>query len=215
MRKVHLLVAVVAGLICGGITGAQAEKPNRSVPVAQANMAAQPEKLTGDAGILDAGAEKHALQILLKSVESQIVSAADAMPAVKYGFVPEEGEFKGVRSFGQQVRHLAATNHILAAAALGEEPPADAGDEAGPESVRSKPEILQYLNESFAHLGRAIDAIGEKNAMVKHSPISPLPTKATTRLGLTVEALIHAFNHYGQMVEYLRMNGIVPPASRP
>jgi uncharacterized damage-inducible protein DinB len=137
------------------------------------------------------------------------------MPAVKYGFAPEDGEFKGVRSFGQQVKHLAATNHILAAAALGEEPPADAGDEAGPESVRSKPEVLKYLNESFDHLGKAIDAIGEKSVMVKSSPISPLPAKATTRLGLTVEALIHAFNHYGQMVEYLRMNGIVPPASRP
>jgi hypothetical protein len=55
------------------------------------------------------------------------VSAADAMPADKYGFAPTDGEFKGVRSFGQQVKHLAATDHILAAAALGEEPPADAG----------------------------------------------------------------------------------------
>ena len=51
--------------------------------------------------------------------------------------------------------------------------------------------------------------------MVKASPISPLPASKTTRLALTVEALIHAFDHYGQMVEYLRMNGVVPPASRP
>lgn len=202
MRKVPLLVAVWAGLICGGTAGAQAVS------------SAQPEKMPGEAGVLDAGAEKRALQIFLKSVQSEIVSAADAMPAVKYGFAPEDGEFKGVRTFSQQVKHLAATNHILAAAALGVEPPPDAGDEAGPESVRTKAEILNYLNESFSHLGKAIDAIGEKNEMVKSSPISPLPAKATTRLGLTVEALIHAFNHYGQMVEYLRMNGIVPPASR-
>jgi DinB superfamily len=208
MRKVLLLVAFWAVLICAGIASAQSEKQVRSV------AGARPERLT-DTAALDAAEEKRALQIFLKSVEKQIVSAADAMPAVKYGFAPEEGEFKGVRTFGQQVKHLAATNHILAAAALGEEPPADAGDEAGPESVRSKPEILNYLNESFVHLGRAIDAIGEKNLMVKSSPISPLPVKATTRLGLTVEALIHAFDHYGQMVEYLRMNGIVPPASRP
>lgn len=202
MRKVLFLVAFWALLICGGTTTAQLVPPPH------------PDKMANEAGVLDAGAEKRALQIFLKSVQSQIVSAADAMPAVKYGFAPEDGEFKGVRTFSQQVKHLAATNHILAAAALGEEPPADAGDEVGPESVRSKPEILNYLNESFAHLGKAIDAIGEKNAMVKSSPISPLPAKATTRLGLTVEALIHAFDHYGQMVEYLRMNGIVPPASR-
>ena len=164
---------------------------------------------------LDAESEKRALRILLKSVEKQIVSAADAMPAVKYGFTPTEGEFQGVRSFGLQVKHLAATNHMLAAAALGEDPPADAGDEQGPESVRSKPEILAYLNNSFAHLERAIDAVGEPGARPRHSPISPLPDSSTTRVGLTVEALIHAFDHYGQMVEYLRMNGVVPPASRP
>jgi uncharacterized damage-inducible protein DinB len=137
------------------------------------------------------------------------------MPAVKYGFAPTEGEFKAVRTFGQQVKHLAATNHILAAAALGEEAPADAGDEAGPETIRTKAEILDYLNRSFTHLAKAINAIGDQNAAVKPSPISPLPAAATTRLALTVESLIHAFNHYGQMVEYLRMNGVVPPASRP
>jgi DinB superfamily len=137
------------------------------------------------------------------------------MPADKYGFAPTDGEFKDVRTFGQQVKHLAATNHILTAAALGEEPPADAGDETGPETVRTKAEILDYLRGSFAHLGKAIDAIGNKNAAVKSSPISPLKDAETTRLALTVESLIHAFDHYGQMVEYLRMNGIVPPASRP
>ncbi|HXC48922.1 MAG TPA: DinB family protein [Candidatus Sulfotelmatobacter sp.] len=215
MRKVCLLVTVSAGLICVGVACAQTEKPDSNAAAAQAGLAAHPDKTTGDAATLDAGAEKRALLIFLKSVEKQIVSAADAMPAVKYAFAPEDGEFKGVRTFGQQVKHLAATNHILAAAALGEEPPPGAGDEAGPESVRTKAEILSYLNESFAHLRKAIDAIGEKNVVVKSSPISPLPAKATTPLGLTVEAMIHAFNHYGQMVAYLRMNGIVPPASRP
>jgi uncharacterized damage-inducible protein DinB len=134
------------------------------------------------------------------------------MPADKYGFAPTDGEFKGVRTFGQQVKHLAATNHILAAAALGEEPPASAGDEVGPETVRTKAEILNYLNGSFEHLARAI---GDKNTTVKSSPISPLKGTETTRLALTVEAMIHAFDHYGQMVEYLRMNGVVPPAGQP
>ena len=93
--------------------------------------------------------------------------------------------------------------------------PNGAVDEMGPETVRTKAEILDYLNGSFEHLARAIDAIGDKNATVKFSPISPLKATEATRLTLTVEAMIHAFNHYGQMVEYLRMNGIVPPASRP
>ncbi|MGC2151385.1 MAG: hypothetical protein WA618_05035, partial [Terriglobales bacterium] len=68
---------------------------------------------------------------------------------------------------------------------------------------------------SFARIGQAIDAIGNKNAAVKSSPISPLKNAEATCLALAVESMIHALNHYGQMVEYLRMNGIVPPASRP
>ena len=164
---------------------------------------------------LDALREKRALQILLNSVEKQLVSAAEAMPADKYNFAPTDGEFKGVRTFGQQVKHLAATNHILAAAALGEQPPVDAGDELGPETVRTKPEILDYLKSSFAHLAEAIDAIGDTSKALKPSPISPLPATVATCLSLTAEALIHAFDHYGQMVEYLHMNGVVPPRSRP
>src|SRR5713101_484853 len=164
---------------------------------------------------LDAEREKHALQVLAKLAEKVIVSAADAMPADKYGFAPTDGEFKGVRTFGQMVKHLSATNYILAAAALGEEPPADAGDELGPEAVRTKDEILRYLKGSFAYLDKAIEAIGQKTALVRSSPISPLKSTEATRLALVVESLVHAFDHYGQMVEYLRMNGVVPPASRP
>jgi uncharacterized damage-inducible protein DinB len=164
---------------------------------------------------LDAQRERHAQQLFLKFAEKLIVSAADAMPADKYGFAPTDGEFKGVRTFGQMVKHLSATNYILAAAALGEEPPADAGDEVGPESVRTKAEILNYLEGSFAYLDKATKAIGQNRVPVKSSPISPLKSTEVTRLALVVESILHAFDHYGQMVEYLRMNGVVPPASRP
>src|ERR1700731_434026 len=133
---------------------------------------------------LDAEREKHPLQVLAKLAEKVIVSAADAMPADKYGFAPTDGEFKGVRTFGQMVKHLSATNHILAAAALGEEPPADAGDEVGPETVRTKAEILNYLKGSFAHLSQAIAAIGQTNVSMNPSPISPLKKDEVTRSAL-------------------------------
>jgi uncharacterized damage-inducible protein DinB len=164
---------------------------------------------------LDARREMHAMQTFSNLAEKAIVSAVDAMPADKFGFAPTDGEFKGVRSFGQMVKHLSATNHILAAAALGEEPPADAGDELGPEAVRTKTEILAYLKGSFTHLDKAIGAIGQTAIPVETSPISPLKGADVTRVALVVESLVHAFDHYGQMVEYLRMNGVVPPASRP
>ena len=164
---------------------------------------------------LDAQQEKRALQSLMKIVEREIISTVDAMPADKFGFAPTDGEFKGVRTFGQMVKHFSATNHILAAAALGEEPPADAGDELGPENVRTKAEILIYLKGSFVHLEKAVQAIGQTNIPVNASPISPLKRGEVTRLALITETLLHAYDHYGQMVEYLRMNGVVPPASRP
>ena len=164
---------------------------------------------------LDAQQEKRALQSLMKIVEREIISTVDAMPADKFGFAPTDGELKGVRTFGQIVKHFSATNHILAAAALGEEPPADAGDELGPENVRTKAEILTYLKGSFVHLEKAVQAIGQTNIPVNASPISPLKRGEVTRLALITETLLHAYDHYGQMVEYLRMNGVVPPASRP
>jgi uncharacterized damage-inducible protein DinB len=215
MKNTNWVLASLLLLACNNVALAQTKKVSSAVLVAQTSIPAAQVRVDKGAAALDAQREKHALQVFLKSVQTQIVPAADAMPAVKYGFVPTDGEFKGVRTFGQQVKHLAATNHILATAALGEEAPTGAGDEMGPETVRTKAEILDYLNGSFEHLARAIEAIGDKSATVKSSPISPLKGTETTRLALTVEAMIHAFNHYGQMVEYLRMNGIVPPASRP
>jgi uncharacterized damage-inducible protein DinB len=178
-------------------------------------QAAQQRVDAAEAASLDPQRERRALQTLSKLAEKVIVSAVDAMPADKFGFAPADGEFKGVRTFGQMVKHLSATNYILAAASLGEEPPADAGDELGPETVRTKAEILNYLKGSFAQLDKAVEAIGQKNTSVKASPISPLKGAEVTRLALVVESLVHAFDHYGQMVEYLRMNGVLPPASRP
>ena len=199
MRKIKSILMLVLWLSSG----------NALAEVGQRGLDAK------EIGSLDAEREKHALQVLAKLTEKVIVSAADAMPADKYGFVPADGEFKGVRTFGQMVKHLSATNYILAAAALGEEPPADAGDELGPEAVRTKDEILRYLKGSFANLDKAIETIGQKSTPVKSSPISPLKSTEATRLALVVESLLHTFDHYGQMVEYLRMNGVVPPASRP
>jgi uncharacterized damage-inducible protein DinB len=179
-----------------------------------ASAAAQDRKPEA-ASCLQAGSERRALEILRRVVERNVMSAADAMPADKYGFAPTDGEFKGVRTFGRELKHLAATNYILGAAALGADPPTDAGDEAGPDSVVSKTQILAYTRASFAELRRAIDRVGEPGAAARTSPISPLQGDRATPLALTVEALIHAYDHYGQMVEYLRMNGIIPPASRP
>jgi len=146
------------------------------------------------------------------NIEQLLVPAADAMPEAKYSFTPSYGEFKGVRTFGEQVKHLAAANYQLGSRILAEEPPQGTQGEAAPSSVNSKAEIMEYLKGSFACLHRAAAKVDEKNEVELIAG-----TKGTwqrTRLGLLIDALAHSSNHYGQMVEYLRMNGIVPPESR-
>lgn len=148
----------------------------------------------------------------LSNVEKEFVDAADAMPEERYGFAPTTGEFKGVRNFGEQVKHVAATNYLVCAGILAEKPPVDTGGESGPASMKSKADILKYLRDSFAYGHKAIATINEQNQV--QSIASPFGGGTTTRLGMATLLVGHTFDHYGQMVEYLRMNNIVPPASR-
>jgi hypothetical protein len=149
----------------------------------------------------------------VKNLEHDLVPAAEAMPEDKFGFAPSNGEFKGVRTFGEQIKHIAAVNYELGAAILSEKPPVDIGDESGPASVTSKADILKYLNDSFVYVHKAIDTINAKN--LTGTVKSPFGEYKVTRLGLATTVAWHGFDHYGQIVEYLRLNGIVPPASRP
>lgn len=146
------------------------------------------------------------------NMEREFVSAAEAMPEDKYGFAPASGEFKGVRTFAQQVKHVAAVNYILGASILQEKPPAEVGGESGPESITTKADILKYLKASFEYAHKAIRTIDEKNFL---EPMKwPFGDRSSSRLELGSVVTSHGFDHYGQIVMYLRSNGIVPPASR-
>jgi uncharacterized damage-inducible protein DinB len=148
----------------------------------------------------------------VKNIESEFVSAAEAMPEDKYAYAPTNGEFKGVRTFAQQVKHVAAVNYIVGATILGEKPPVDTGGENGPDAVKTKAEMVKYLKDSFAYAHKAVTSVNEGNAV---EPIkNPFGEGTTTRLGMATVFAWHGFDHYGQIVEYLRSNGIVPPASR-
>ncbi len=146
------------------------------------------------------------------NVESEFVGAAEAMPEDKYSFAPTNGDFKGVRTFSQQVKHVAAVNYILAAAILEEKPPVDTGGENGPDTIKSKTDIVKFLKESFAYQHKAMNSLTDQN--LTGAVKSPFGDGMASRLGLATLSIAHPFDHYGQMVEYLRMNGIIPPASR-
>jgi hypothetical protein len=152
------------------------------------------------------------LDQVVSNVEREFVPAAEAMPEAQYSFAPTNGEFKGVRTFAKQVKHVAAVNYVVAAAILEEKPPVDLGGENGPDAMQSKADIVKFLKDSFAYAHKAILTINEKNAVKSIKP--PFGDHNTTPIAMATLIVGHCFDHYGQMVEYLRMNGIVPPASR-
>ena len=188
MRKMRLVFGFALLLACSGLAFSQAAKAEEHKTVTQV------------------------LHASLSGVEGEFVPAADAMPEDKYSFAPTGGEFKGVRTFAQQVKHVAAVNYIIGASILVEKPPVELGGENGPDTISSKADIMKFLKESFEYVHKAIATINDKNLVgtVK----SPFGEGSVTRLGLATSVSSHCFDHYGQMVEYLRMNGIVPPASR-
>lgn len=158
------------------------------------------------------------LDTQLTMVERELVSTADAMPEDRYSFAPTNGNFKGVRTFAEQIKHVAASNGVFFNSILGE-PEGPMGEGAngegatsnGPASIQTKAQIMQYLRDSFALGHKAIATINADNAFM---PLKNAPERFTkTPAAVAIFACVHAMDHYGQMVEYLRDNGIVPPAT--
>ena len=154
-----------------------------------------------------------ALDHQISGIEKQIVDVAEAMPEDKYNFSPETlnipgADYKGVRTFAVQVKHVAASNYFIWSPLTGDKLPEGLKDGNGPENLKTKADIIKFLKDSFALGHKAAATLTTENMLQ-----NPGNSKST-RLHLAEFGVAHAFDHYGQMVEYLRMNGIVPPASR-
>jgi uncharacterized damage-inducible protein DinB len=148
----------------------------------------------------------------ITNAEHDAVPLAEAMPADKYDFAPTNGNFKGVRTFAQQAKHLSAVIYVVSAAALEQKPPVDTGGEDGPASVKTKEQVVEFMKGAFAYAHKAAQSLTAKNQL--DMVASPFGGAKSPRAGLVGMVGWHTFDHYGQMVVYLRMNGLVPPASR-
>src|SRR5580704_931146 len=149
----------------------------------------------------------------ISAIEKQVVEVAEAMPEDKFNFSPENlnipgGDYKGVRTFAVQVKHVAASNYFIWSPITGDKLPEGLKDGNGPENLKTKADIIKFLKDSFALGHKAAATLTTENMfqLAEHSK--------STRLRLATFGVAHGYDHYGQMVEYLRMNGIVPPASR-
>jgi len=194
--RIRALVLVGALLVSGGVQmRAQMSGPPPSPPIGTKEDPA------------------NAVDGLLSLMEMQVVGAAKAMPADKYSFAPgqaifapsQKTEFDTVRTFVGQVTHLAQANYFFFGWS-GIKPDRDVKAIG---SITTKDEAVAALQASFVYAHKAIATITTENAFVAIKPIDGYSTRVT----IAAFAAAHGNDHYGQMVEYLRMNGIVPPAS--
>ena len=143
---------------------------------------------------------------LISGQAEEVVSAAEAMPADKYNFAPTSGDFKGVRTFAQQITHVAEAQYFFFGG-FGIKPTIDP---KSLDKLTSKDDIVKAVKDSFAFAHQATLTMTPENAFEEIQERDGTNTRAS----ITAFSIGHTENHYGQMIEYLRMNGIIPPASR-
>ena len=201
----RLVSALTLGCaILGALASAQEQPPQHQPTAAELSRDETPAK---------------AIMRTFEFQEYDVRSAAEAMPEDKWDFRPAPGMFKNekpefgpaeVRTFREQVKHVACANLAFAAELDGVKPPAGC-DKEGPSPAHTKAELLTYLRDSFTALTKSLNAITAKNIF---DPIEGPYAGPNTRLGLAEVCVWHNADHYGQMAIYLRLHGIVPPSSR-
>jgi hypothetical protein len=195
--KAQVVFVLLAGLsVCVAQTknsvGTEPKKPDRS--------------FIGDvpATIADSVAET------LKFAEGNFLGLAEAMPENKYDYVPTAGKFDDVRSFGEQVKHVACAQFAFFNEFEGKKPPDDC-ERGGHDPSKTKAELIRYLKSSFEYSNSIIAGLTAENALDR---IEGRYAGPNTKLGISVISVWHVTDHYGQLVEYLRMNGITPPMTQ-
>lgn len=202
VRTVTLLAILSIAMITLSLAQGGAAPAKPATPAAQAS----PQPAPTISNIVDR-------QISI--IEKEFVEAAEAMPEDKFNFTPESlklqgADYTGVRTFSLEVRHVATANYAFWSPLTGDPMPAGIKGPNGPEDLKTKADIIKFLKDSFALGHKAVANLSAQNAT------ETVQTFRGTqpRLFLATFPVAHAFDHYGQMVEYLRMNGITPPASR-
>lgn len=148
--------------------------------------------------------------LIWSNAAHDFVTLAEAMPEDKWNFKPADGAFKDVRTFGEQVKHVACANEAWAKKIHGDKDLPERCDLGGPNPAKTKSEVLAYLRESVRMMDDAVSSTKAENLQQHLSG----RYFGDTRLACLNAALWHISDHYGQLVVYLRLNGITPPASR-
>src|SRR5579863_7075714 len=146
----------------------------------------------------------------LQFAEGNFLGVAEAMPEGKYSFVPTTGKFDDARTFGEQVKHVACAQFAFFNEFEGKKPPDDC-EKGGHDPAKTKAELVKYLKDSFDYSNGVLATLTATNALDR---VEGRYAGPSTKLGISVVAVWHITDHYGQLVEYLRLNGIVPPMTQ-
>jgi uncharacterized damage-inducible protein DinB len=143
-----------------------------------------------------------------RAIKDFVTRSAEKMPSDQFTFQPTQE----VRSFARLLAHIADANYLLCAFALGEpNPNGKQMDRIEKENLAREP-LLERLKESFAYCDRAYTMLTEANS---GEQVAFFGTQKRTRMGVLWFHISHAYEHYGNLVTYLRLKGIVPPSSEP
>ena len=200
MRFLRIAVLMILGIALAAV--AKSPVPQNSAPQNSTKQAAHPDDIPKSIAESVSGP--------LQFAEGNFLGVAEAMPEDKYSFIPKVGNFDGVRSFGEQVKHVACAQFAFFNEFEGKKPPDDC-EKGGHDPARTKAELIKYLKDSFDYSNGVVATLAAKNALdrVEGGYAGP-----NTKLGISVIAVWHITDHYGQLVEYLRLNGIVPPMTQ-
>ena len=132
-----------------------------------------------------------------------VIEAAKDMPEAKYGYRP----IATVRTFGELIGHVAGSQEMFCAIALGQKPPAE---DAVEKAATTKAALVAALEKS----NKSCDAAYALSDAATTGKVDMFGTQRT-RLGALIQNAMHDDEHYGNLVTYLRMNGMVPPSSKP
>ena len=149
------------------------------------------------------------LKVVLDSwneVGRKLITMAEDFPEDKYDFKPTPAQ----RSFAEQLLHAAGANYFFTNPVMGKKPPA--AEDPKRDQYKTKADIVAFVKKSVADGAAAIQSKGEKGLTTE---VVYFPQQKARVLDIAYGIIEHSGEHYGQLVVYYRLAGLVPPESRP
>jgi len=140
------------------------------------------------------------------SAKRNLQQSSEMMPEGSYDYRPVDG----VRNFGEILAHVAGANYVFCAAAKGEKPPF--AEDHFEKTAKTRAAIVKATSDAIAYCDGAFTALTDASA--GQSVQNPFGEGQMSRVAVLIGEIGHVDEHYGNLVTYFRINGIVPPSSR-